>query len=156
MITDDVIIVGSANINDRSLSGTKDSEICAVIKNKEQCQDLLFKLISEHLDKSPKIGDDIVQFFKDKWHFQAMKNTEIYKDVFGYSIPDGEPASAKIYEEVIQKKQELVASNFDAKLKKIRGHLVLFPYNFLKNDMYPTSPSSMSLKAFDHVTALMK
>lgn len=37
MIVDDrTVIVGSANINDRSMRGTRDSELCIVVRDKEE------------------------------------------------------------------------------------------------------------------------
>lgn len=33
---DRVVIVGSANINDRSMRGTRDSEICVLVRDKEE------------------------------------------------------------------------------------------------------------------------
>lgn len=35
IIDDETVIVGSANINDRSMNGKRDSEICVVSKDQE-------------------------------------------------------------------------------------------------------------------------
>lgn len=51
MIVDDrTAIVGSANINDRSMRGSRDSELCVVVRDKDEVDMLMdgktFKVIS--------------------------------------------------------------------------------------------------------------
>ncbi|GAB2277379.1 Phospholipase D zeta 1 [Dionaea muscipula] len=104
MIVDDrIALIGSANINDRSLLGSRDSEIGVVIEDKEYLESsmngqpwragklsygLRLSLWSEHLGLHPgdisQIHDPIAdKTYKDLWMRTAMENTLIYQDVFG-------------------------------------------------------------------------
>ncbi|KAL0538012.1 hypothetical protein IC582_027006 [Cucumis melo] len=103
MIIDDCIaLIGSANINDRSLLGARDSEIAVVIEDNELinssmggqpwkagkfCWSLRISLWSEHLGLRPgqvnQIVDPVVDStYKDTWMATAKTNTTIYQDVF--------------------------------------------------------------------------
>ncbi|KAI9122956.1 hypothetical protein K1719_005845 [Acacia pycnantha] len=103
MIVDDrTALIGSANINDRSLLGSRDSEIGVVIEDRESTGSymdgkpwkagkfaltLRLSLWSEHLGLQPgeidQIADPIIEStYKDIWTARAKKNTAIYQDVF--------------------------------------------------------------------------
>ncbi|KAL5996232.1 hypothetical protein ACLOJK_026306 [Asimina triloba] len=103
MIIDDrIVLLGSANINDRSLLGSRDSEIGVVIEDKDfidsSMNGRLWKagkfavslrqsLWSEHLGLHPgevnRIVDPVCDAtFKDIWMATAKTNTTIYQDVF--------------------------------------------------------------------------
>ncbi|KAG6585979.1 Phospholipase D zeta 1, partial [Cucurbita argyrosperma subsp. sororia] len=108
MIVDDCIaLIGSANINDRSLLGSRDSEIAIVIEDKELinsymggqpwkagkfCWSLRLSLWSEHLGLRPGQINQIVDpvsdsTYKDTWMGTAKTNTTIYQDVFSCLTP---------------------------------------------------------------------
>ncbi|KAM7279849.1 hypothetical protein ACFE04_006983 [Oxalis oulophora] len=103
MIVDDTsVLVGSANINDRSLLGSRDSEIGVLIEDKElvnACMggkpykagkfalSLRLSLWSEHLGlragEMNQIIDPVIDStYKDIWVATAKTNTMIYQDVF--------------------------------------------------------------------------
>lgn len=103
MIVDDcTALLGSANINDRSLLGSRDSEIGVVIEDKEMVNSsmggrpwksgkfafsLRISLWSEHLGlragEVGKISDPVSEStYKDIWMATAKTNTMIYQDVF--------------------------------------------------------------------------
>ncbi|XP_021721568.1 phospholipase D zeta 1-like [Chenopodium quinoa] len=103
MIIDDCMaLIGSANINDRSLLGSRDSEIGVVIEDKEVVtsrmggkpwkagkftMSLRLSLWAEHLglrpSEIPQIYDPVVDAtYKDIWMATAKTNTMIYQDVF--------------------------------------------------------------------------
>ncbi|XP_012088961.3 phospholipase D zeta 1 isoform X2 [Jatropha curcas] len=103
MIVDDhLALIGSSNINDRSLLGSRDSEIGVVIEDKEFVDSsmngepwkagkfthsLRCSLWSEHLGLNAgeinKINDPVVETtYKDLWLTTAKDNTKIYQDVF--------------------------------------------------------------------------
>ncbi|KAK9136795.1 hypothetical protein Sjap_007389 [Stephania japonica] len=103
MIVDDrVALVGSANINDRSLLGSRDSEIGVLIEDKEFVDStmhgkpwkagrfsfsLRLSLWSEHLGlragETKLISDPVADAtYKDIWMATAKTNTMIYQDVF--------------------------------------------------------------------------
>lgn len=111
MIVDDkTVICGSANINDRSLIGKRDSEIAVLIEDEEfedgvmngnafpcgrfagSLRKFLFK---EHIGligkEHEKINIDITDpvsdhFYNDVWYSTASLNTEFYDKVF-HCIP---------------------------------------------------------------------
>lgn len=103
MIVDDCIaLIGSANINDRSLLGSRDSEIGVLIEDKEPVNSFMggkpwkagkfsltlrLSLWSEHLGlrsgEIDQIIDPVVDStYKDMWMSTAKTNTAIYQDVF--------------------------------------------------------------------------
>ncbi|XP_031397086.1 phospholipase D zeta 1 isoform X1 [Punica granatum] len=103
MIVDDCMtLIGSANINDRSLLGSRDSEIGILIEDTEFVDSamggmpwsagrfslsLRLSLWSEHLGLRPgevnRIIDPVVDStYKDLWMSTAKMNTAIYQDVF--------------------------------------------------------------------------
>ena len=54
LIADDAVaIVGSANVNDRSLLGDRDTELCVVVEDKRTVRDLRLKLLRAHLGMEP-------------------------------------------------------------------------------------------------------
>lgn len=148
MIVDDrVVIVGSANINDRSLLGDRDTELSAIIvdeqtqsatindrqtKVRKFARDLRMRLWREHLGiwkDDAKIGDPVSdKTYYDVWIDTAEKNTAAYEAVFP-GIPSdrhttiGEYEAAKAFE-----------PNNVARLDEIRGHLVVYPLRFLDGE----------------------
>ncbi|KAL8490601.1 hypothetical protein ACS0TY_022561 [Phlomoides rotata] len=103
MIVDDrTTLIGSANINDRSLLGSRDSEIGVLIEDKEFvdswiggkpwkagkfASSLRLSLWSEHIGLEAgevnQIRDPVIDStYKDIWMATAKTNTMIYQDVF--------------------------------------------------------------------------
>lgn len=103
MIVDDRIsLIGSSNINDRSLLGSRDSEICVVIEDREFVESsmnsnswtagkfsftLRVSLWAEHLglrrQEINKIHDPVADtVYRDLWMATAKMNSKIYQDVF--------------------------------------------------------------------------
>ncbi|KAE8660207.1 Phospholipase D p2 [Hibiscus syriacus] len=103
MIIDDrLAVIGSSNINDRSLLGSRDSEIGVVIEDKEFIESsmngelwkagklshsLRCSLWSEHLGLHPgeisKINDPVSeQTYRKLWLATAESNSKVFQDVF--------------------------------------------------------------------------
>ncbi|TYH82600.1 hypothetical protein ES332_D02G072900v1 [Gossypium tomentosum] len=102
IIDDSAAIIGSANINDRSLLGCRDSEIGLLIEDKELVDSrmggnpwkagkfslsLRLSLWSEHLGLRKGEVNQIVDpisdsSYKDIWVATAMMNTTIYQEIF--------------------------------------------------------------------------
>ncbi|XP_019180248.1 PREDICTED: phospholipase D zeta 1-like [Ipomoea nil] len=102
IIDDSTTLIGSANINDRSLLGSRDSEIGLIIEDKEFVDSymggkpwkagkftssLRLSLWSEHLclnaEEVGKINDPVIDStYKDIWMATAKTNTMIFQDVF--------------------------------------------------------------------------
>ncbi|XP_028397281.1 phospholipase D1-like [Dendronephthya gigantea] len=172
MIVDDrYTIIGSANINDRSLLGKRDSEIailaedCEFIESKMNgkkyqsgvfSSSLRHRLMNEHLgllesvdEKDDSVVKDPISesFFKDVWSAIADANTRIYEQVF-HALPSD---AVEHFSELPQYKnlQGLAVKDPEQarkELEKIQGHLVNMPLKFLQNsDLRPPSGSKEAL-----------
>lgn len=152
MIVDDsVCIIGSANINDRSLAGDRDSEICVCIKDSQQvdsfmngarfpvrkfAHELRKHLFREHLglkEDDDSIQDPICDQTWNRWINTAKANSQIFDEVFK-DIPSNNIKSfkqAKANEVLIREKPLL--GKVPA-LEKIQGHLIEFPLSFLEEE----------------------
>ncbi|MPC23114.1 Phospholipase D2 [Portunus trituberculatus] len=131
MIVDDrFVIAGSANINDRSLSG-----IFAGSMRRYLFSEHLGEADLDHptMDVSDPVSD---AFFTNVWNYVANKNTLIYEEVFS-CYPCN---SATTFNDLEQLRTtptlaEVNPADAKAKLKEVQGHLVLFPLEFLKDEM---------------------
>ena len=156
MIVDDCyVICGSANINDRSMKGPRDSEFCALIKEKRteaiQINGKKFKisnfasslrkaLLSEHLGinkHDARLIDPISNELHTLLWETARKNTDLYRQIFmcypddcytKFSmIPNKNSIKNKAQEYALKK-------NYEEKKNKIIGHIVEFPLHFLEEE----------------------
>ncbi|RZC80705.1 hypothetical protein C5167_043282 [Papaver somniferum] len=182
MIIDDrTALIGSSNINDRSLLGSRDSEIGIVIEDKEFvdssmngkpwkagkfCFSLRLSLWSEHLglcdNEISKINDLVAdKTYTDIWMTTAKTNTDIYQDIFACIPNDHLHSRSEVRQSMAYWKEKLGHTTNDLgvasqkieahprgdsrftdpmeKLKSIRGHLVLFPLEFMcqEEDLRP-------------------
>lgn len=166
MIVDDkTVIIGSANINDRSMLGKRDSEVAVIITDEAfedgkmngesfPCGTFAGKLrkylFREHLgminNKKSKIDitDPIIDsFYKDVWLKTSKVNTQIFDDVFR-CIPNDNVRNfltLKKYND----EPALCKSNLEEaekKLKDVVGFLVDLPLNFLCEEIL--TPSNLS------------
>ena len=155
MIVDDTkVIIGSANINDRSMLGTRDSEFCVLIKEKKVLNSKMdgkdyiaakfaynfrTNLFAEHLGldtKDPILNDPLNDDFLKKLQNTAEKNTLTYRELWG-CYPDDEYKNYKdirrmgnFNNEELRKFKEL----YEKKKENIVGHVVQFPLHFLENE----------------------
>ncbi|CAG9331727.1 unnamed protein product [Blepharisma stoltei] len=148
MIVDDQhMIVGSANLNDRSLNGNRDSEIAMVITDNKKvssrmagenvevsefCHSLRMNIFKEHsgCDDFEILKDPFTEEFEEIWKNNAKKNTEWYRRVFR-CYPDDNISKIKDVEEFAKE------SDFDSYpqlAEEVSGHLVEFPLNFLSEE----------------------
>ncbi|KAI0983513.1 hypothetical protein GJ496_007968 [Pomphorhynchus laevis] len=156
MIVDDrLVIIGSANINDRSLTGNRDSEIAVCIEDQEFvlaklngktndvgkfASSLRIRIMREHLgdlSDPPRYTYDAAStdFFQNVWQHTAAKNTMIYTKVFNCSPLD----AATRFEDLrrLKSKRNLAQTNISLALdflKQLNGYLVLVPLKFLQNE----------------------
>uniref|UniRef100_F6WA81 Phospholipase n=1 Tax=Ciona intestinalis TaxID=7719 RepID=F6WA81_CIOIN len=155
MIVDDrLVIIGSANINDRSMSGTRDSEVAMLVEDSQlvdstmdgkpckvgvYASSLRRRCFAEHLGLLPDdydgryILEDVASeaFFKDVWMKTAAVNTTSYEKVF-CCVPSDYVRKLTDIESF--QKTPLVESDPEAAettLQKIKGYLVLLPLLFL-------------------------
>lgn len=150
IVDDRVSIITSANLNDRSLLGDRDSEIGVVVwddKDKlitmnglayratEFSHNLRLKLWNEHCglpldDKT--MSDPITDLaFREIMIGTATKNTEIFNHVFPFIAQDNITTYAQ-YDELRKNRKNLVRN--PERLKGIKGRIQLYPRNFLLDE----------------------
>ena len=159
MIVDDKkVIIGSANINDRSMLGERDSEFCVLIHEKEKRNFIIdgkrtgaanfahsfrTNLMAEHIGLDAKdellfdpLNDELWKVLNDT----AKNNTEIYHKLF-YCYPDD---NMKTFKEVLKMKRTDKLGEKELKELKelyqneknnIKGHVVYFPLHFLEEEV---------------------
>ena len=164
-IVDDMLVIcGSANINDRSLLGSRDSELCLVVEDTETVEGLMDgqsyragkfagglrkHLFREHLGLLDKPGglEDVLDpvsdaFYFNTWNSAATTNTLLYDELFSV-IPTNSIPTLRASRELQTKVRPLVETfgrDMRNKLDAIRGHLVTFPYQYLEEeDLQPAS-----------------
>ncbi|KAJ8724801.1 hypothetical protein PYW07_015759 [Mythimna separata] len=170
LIADDkTIICGSANINDRSMIGTRDSEI-AVLLQDEQFVDgtmngeafpcgrvagalrkRLFRehlgLMEEDLERAGVSLEDPVchEFYRNYWKAISTRNTALYEDVF-HTLPTDAVhtfAELKKYQEENQNLWNTDPALANRKIDLIQGYLVDMPLDFLCNETLTPRTTSM-------------
>ncbi|PNF35047.1 hypothetical protein B7P43_G09457 [Cryptotermes secundus] len=162
---DNLVICGSANINDRSMLGKRDSEIAVVIEDVEfepgvmggapyqsgkYAGSLRKHLFREHLgqlqDHSADVSDPVSEhFYRGVWQCTATRNTQIYEEVFR-CIPSDSVAdfqSLRRYQEepLLCYSDPLLARK---KLEDVKGNLVNLPLQFLSSEVL--TPNSASVE----------
>lgn len=147
IIDDDEMIIGSANINDRSMIGEHDSEIAMVLSDKFKVEsviagkkvsvsktvlDFRLKVFKEFLGKCREkdIVDLLSENFRKEWEGTAYNNTQKYKAVFG-CYPDDEMLN---YEIMKKMRKEANLNLYHRVAEDFKGFLVEFPLNFLKDE----------------------
>lgn len=156
IVDDNTVICGSANINDRSMIATRDSEIAVIIHDEEfdegRMNDIPFpcgkfagslrkQLFSEHLGLSntsdnPELTDIIKRsFYRDVWCARSRRNTEIYEQVF-HCVPTDKIVNFTMLRQYQDETPLAVSEPLLAQemVGEIKGHLVDFPLNFLCNE----------------------
>ncbi|XP_044017865.1 phospholipase D1 isoform X2 [Aphidius gifuensis] len=165
IIDDKTIICGSANINDRSMIATRDSEIGIIIHDLEFddgkmnlnnypsgkfAGSLRRQLFREHLGliwskEKIDIQDPIKKtFYEDIWRKRSQKNTQIFEDIFQCIPSDKVKSFAEL--KIYQKKPGLGITDPDAAkemLTGLRGQIVDMPLEFLKDETLTPAVSTV-------------
>ncbi|XP_014638668.1 PREDICTED: phospholipase D1 isoform X2 [Ceratotherium simum simum] len=152
---DNTVIIGSANINDRSMLGKRDSEMAVIVQDTETVPSVMdgeeyqagrfaqglrlqcFRVVLGYLsDPSEDIQDPVSdKFFKEVWVSTAARNATIYDKVFR-CLPNDEVHNLIQLRDFISKpilaKEDPIRA--EEELKKIRGFLVQFPFYFLSEE----------------------
>ena len=155
IIDDEKVLIGSANINDRSMKGSRDSEFAIIIEEQNKidstmdgkkymasnyAKSLRKHLMAEHLGKNAedKILDDPLD--EELWsliHSQAKVNAAIYSDIFD-CFPDNK---FKTFADL--KKRKIIKTDEDKEELKLKykqsslgivGHIVEYPIEFLQDE----------------------
>ncbi|CAG9791774.1 unnamed protein product [Diatraea saccharalis] len=171
LIADDkTILCGSANINDRSMIGKRDSEI-AVLLQDEQFVDgtmngqafpcgrvagaLRKRLFREHLGLMEEDLDVLRvniddpcsdHFHRNVWKATSKRNTDLYEEVFHCLPTDSVHTFAELkryQEENCQTLWHTDRALANRKIDLIQGHLVDLPLDFLCNEVLTPRNTSM-------------
>ncbi|XP_052738027.1 phospholipase D2 isoform X2 [Bicyclus anynana] len=171
LLADDrFLICGSANINDRSMIGKRDSEI-AVLLQDEQFDDgvingkpypcgrvaggLRKRLFREHLglmdDDVSRLGvglDDPCcdSFYRNVWKATSTRNTEIYEEVFNTIPTDAVHTFAELKKYQEEHSHTLWHTDpalANRKIDLIQGFVVDMPLDFLCNETLTPRNTSM-------------
>eukprot|EP01080_Neovahlkampfia_damariscottae_P002671 gene2671-3867_t len=145
MIVDDkIVFCSSANINDRSMEGDRDSEIGVRIEGDETvnismggkkfkgtkiAHDLRVKTFSKFTGKTKEEVEDPIEFYP-QWRKIAESNRDIYVDVFQKTVENLENPDSSDVKIIQQYSHKLKARNVE-KLPNIQGFIVPYPKNFL-------------------------
>ena len=166
MIVDDrVAIIGSANINDRSMVGDRDSEVAVIIQDNDMmegkmngqpyqvgkfCHSLRCHLLKEHLGLlsemnaalvNIKVEDPLTSDFHSAVSKLAEGNTCIFEKVSGGRILPTD--NAPNLDELKDWKSISGVADHDSleeavkELDEIQGRIVLFPQLFLTAELKP-------------------
>ncbi|XP_025863543.1 phospholipase D1 isoform X2 [Vulpes vulpes] len=152
---DNTVIIGSANINDRSMLGRRDSEMAVLVQDTETVPSVMdghaypagrfarglrlqcFRVVLGYLsDPGENIQDPVSdKFFKEVWVATAARNATIYDKVFR-CLPNDEVHNLIQLRDFITKpilaREDPIRA--EEELKKIRGFLVQFPFYFLSEE----------------------
>lgn len=156
IVDDDTVILGSANINDRSMLGDRDSEIAVMIQDIHKTKvrmngiehmagkfasSMRKSLFREHLgidplDNTIDLSDPVSDsFYKNFYLRLATINSSVYDKVFR-CLPNNQVLT--FHEADLFMAQKSLAETDPAsarvELSKIRGYLVLMPLKFLDNE----------------------
>ncbi|TPP62666.1 Phospholipase D, partial [Fasciola gigantica] len=168
MVVDDrLMIVGSANLNDRSTRGKRDSELAVVIENNPYQEDQTIcpfvrrfrrSLMAEHLGVLPTLervnrdewSDELLndpvcdEFYNGVWQATAQRNSDLFEEVFNV-IPCNGLKTFNDCKEYRQKIPMSVHSPMKARelLKQVRGSLVRFPDEFLAHEDLTPPPGTL-------------
>ncbi|KAE8620516.1 hypothetical protein XENTR_v10010293 [Xenopus tropicalis] len=155
IVDDRRVIIGSANINDRSMLGSRDSELAVLVEDMEFVSSVMdgepyqagkfalslrmdcFNTIlgaraSPHIDVSDPVTD---HFFNEVWKQTAFNNTYVYDQMFRCLPADAVTSNRTLQEYTAVK--NLAALNpglAREQLTGIRGHLVECPLQFLSGE----------------------
>ncbi|KAM9044591.1 phospholipase D2 isoform 4-T5 [Megaptera novaeangliae] len=155
LIADDrTVIIGSANINDRSLLGKRDSELAVLIEDTEMEASLMngveyqagrFALsLRKHCfsvilgaDARPDLDlrDPVCDDFFQSWQDTAESNANIYEQIFR-CLPSNATRSLRALREYVAAEPLATVSPPLARseLTQVQGHLVHFPLKFLEDE----------------------
>ena len=152
MIIDDrTVILGSANINDRSMLGTRDSEFAVLINESPRLNSKMngkdykaanfaytfrLNLFAEHLGVDPKnniLFDPLSNEFLELVQNTAHNNTIIYRNLWG-CYPDDQYKSFQDLRNYKPLSKEELLESYKNEKSKIIGHVVEFPLHFLEKE----------------------
>eukprot|EP00602_Paraphysomonas_sp_CaronLab_P005081 CAMPEP_0185033702 /NCGR_PEP_ID=MMETSP1103-20130426/22923_1 /TAXON_ID=36769 /ORGANISM="Paraphysomonas bandaiensis, Strain Caron Lab Isolate" /LENGTH=1391 /DNA_ID=CAMNT_0027570077 /DNA_START=374 /DNA_END=4549 /DNA_ORIENTATION=- len=152
IVDDRVLIFGSANVNDRSMLGDRDTEIAIRVEDTAHITSKMNKkpwvvgvvphmfrkrLMAKHLnDFQVDLTDPICRdIYWTRWVESAQMNSRLYDELDGPCSYD-KCATVDEYEKALATKPFLDANDplVESYLVRIRGHLVMWPQKFLEKE----------------------
>ena len=155
IVDDQKVLIGSANINDRSMLGTRDSEFAVIMEEENNIETIMDNkdymasnyavslrkaLMSEHfnIDINDKLLDDPLNDILWKlMKVKAKNNTDVYNHIFDCFPHDKFNNFSKLKERNLFKTKEEIEelkNKYKDNISKIDGHIVEYPYKFLKDE----------------------
>lgn len=154
IVDDERVLIGSANINDRSLLGSRDSEFAVIIEQKKDfkskmdgkeksvakfAHDFRRNLMAEHLGVQkdhPLLEDPVSDSLMQLMKTTAKNNTLMYREIFN-CYPDDkfdtfESLKTRKLPETEEDYRDLLI-HYNKNKDNIIGHIVQFPLDFMKN-----------------------
>ncbi|XP_061493302.1 phospholipase D1 isoform X1 [Rhineura floridana] len=154
IVDDNTVIIGSANINDRSMLGKRDSEMAIIVQDTNTIPSVMdgenyeagrfaqslrlqcFRVVLGNSSDPSDLQDPVCdKFFKEVWVATAARNATIFDKVFR-CLPSDEVTNLAQLREFITKPKLACENPAKAaeELKKIHGFLVQFPFRFLDEE----------------------
>ena len=155
IVDDEIVLMGSANINDRSMLGERDSEFAVIVEQQnkidsimdnkpykaaEYAKSLRKHLMSEHIDLDINdyiLDDPISEELWSTMKSRAKRNSNIYRNIFD-CFPDNK---FKTFDDLKKRKifktdEEIknLKEKYEESIIGIKGHIVEYPIDFLENE----------------------
>jgi phospholipase D1/2 len=148
IVDDEIAIIGSANINDRSMLGERDSEAAIYVEDPKFAKSLRRELWGEHFGTlDPALNDPSSNACFDMWRSTAISNGEIYRKFFGV-VPCNEVKTRKDFELRMQQNTMRIVSLNDPQvrdqLSNLKGRIVAFQFGFLEHEDNLSEPMPTS------------
>ena len=170
IVDDEHAIIGSANVNDRSMLGDRDSEIAVLVEDANFAQSLRTDLWKEHFGLThtnsalnlrsdrPEVQESITEAFNQPssdacfqlWRETAINNAVIFRDLFGV-VPCNDVKTRAEFESRmhsnVNRPRVKVDSAAGGRLKQVVGRVVEFPLRFLESEtsLQDPMPATASL-----------
>ena len=160
IVDDEKVVMGSANINDRSMLGSRDAEVAIVIEDTKQIPSFMaqkevkvnefaynfrMRLCMEHFDLNEDLClDPMNEEFQKIITENTKQNTEIYRNVFRV-YPDD---NVRKYEDLYKFINERKLSSYEALAKKIKGFSVEYPLEWLKDENFEKEKSPLPMMIY--------
>ena len=160
IIDDNVVVMGSANLNDRSLMGSRDAELALVVEDTKKIESIMaghpckvsqfahnmrLRLFSEHFSVESDLSrDPLNQLLHKSIEENCRKNTAYYREIFRV-WPDDSVKRLDFLDLFIKEKK---LSYYDMLTQKIKGHGVEFPLNWLTDEYLEKEKATVPVKNF--------
>ena len=152
IVDDEHTIIGSANFNDRSQEGNRDSEFCLYFQDQSKsfAKSLRERLFAKYLGLANRPDSTSLEpnqdFFDNTWKKISNQNSILFEEIFRKAPND----SIRNYQQLkeYQKTEPLIKSDPKSafeKLDEISGVLIDYPLRFLEEEWF--HPNTLELGA---------